>query len=111
MNEILQKAREYEEKFGAYIADGERPVFHLSPRIGWMNDPNGMFSNSYNEWQTTSNFRASYTAHAGIIKSLKEKLTFDKTIASGEEAAVVTTTTTTATTAAGATSTTTAKAK
>jgi len=41
MNEILQKAREYEEKFGAYIADEERPVFHLSPRIGWMNDPNG----------------------------------------------------------------------
>ena len=39
--EILQKAREYEEKFGAFITDEERPAFHLSPRVGWMNDPNG----------------------------------------------------------------------
>lgn len=41
VTEILQKAREYEEKYGALISDGERPVFHLSPRVGWMNDPNG----------------------------------------------------------------------
>ena len=41
MSEILQKAREYEKKFGAYIKDEERPAFHLSPKVGWMNDPNG----------------------------------------------------------------------
>ncbi len=76
------------------------------------NDPNDMFTDSYNEWQTTSNFRASYTAHAENIKKLKETLSFDRTITSGEEAAVITTTTTASTTtAAGATTTTTAKAK
>ena len=41
MTEILQKAREYEEKYSAFICDEERPQFHLSPRVGWMNDPNG----------------------------------------------------------------------
>ena len=42
MSKILLNAREYEEKFGAYICDEDRPVFHLSPRVGWMNDPNGL---------------------------------------------------------------------
>lgn len=41
MSEILQKARDYEEKFGAFISHEDRPRFHLSPRVGWMNDPNG----------------------------------------------------------------------
>lgn len=41
MTEILQKAREYEEKYSAFIKPEERPVYHLSPRVGWMNDPNG----------------------------------------------------------------------
>ncbi len=41
VSDILQKAREYEEKYGNYIREDERPVFHLSPRVGWMNDPNG----------------------------------------------------------------------
>ena len=41
MSEILQKAREYEVKYSAMIRDEERPQFHLSPRVGWMNDPNG----------------------------------------------------------------------
>lgn len=37
----LTKAREYEEKYGAFISQENRPSFHLTPRIGWMNDPNG----------------------------------------------------------------------
>jgi beta-fructofuranosidase len=41
ISEILQKARRYEEKYGAFITDEERPVYHLSPKVGWMNDPNG----------------------------------------------------------------------
>ena len=41
MSEILQKARNYEEKYSAFIKPEERPVFHLTPRVGWMNDPNG----------------------------------------------------------------------
>ncbi len=40
-SEVLQKAREFEEQYGAYIRPEERPLFHLTPRIGWMNDPNG----------------------------------------------------------------------
>lgn len=37
----LEKARNYEATYGAKISADERPLFHLSPRVGWMNDPNG----------------------------------------------------------------------
>ena len=49
ISEILQKARQYEEKYGAFISDNERPVYHLSPKVGWMNDPNGfsMYDGKY----------------------------------------------------------------
>lgn len=41
MSDKLQKAREYEAVKEKQIADTQKPLFHLIPRIGWMNDPNG----------------------------------------------------------------------
>ncbi len=37
----LQQARETEEQRERMITKESRPVFHLTPRTGWMNDPNG----------------------------------------------------------------------
>jgi len=37
----LEKARGYEKIYGSKISNDERPVFHLTPWVGWMNDPNG----------------------------------------------------------------------
>lgn len=37
----LEKARLYEEEHWADILPEERPGFHLSPYMGWLNDPNG----------------------------------------------------------------------
>ena len=37
----LQEVREYEKISEKRIKKEERPFYHLSPRTGWMNDPNG----------------------------------------------------------------------
>ena len=37
----LQLARAYEREQGLKIPANERPMFHLTPLVGWMNDPNG----------------------------------------------------------------------
>ena len=41
MNHSLIFARAYEKEAGGKIPASARPVFHLTPWTGWMNDPNG----------------------------------------------------------------------
>lgn len=38
---ILRDARRYEEVHGGLVKEEDRPAFHLSPYVGWTNDPNG----------------------------------------------------------------------
>ncbi|MBR1634820.1 MAG: glycoside hydrolase family 32 protein [Lachnospiraceae bacterium] len=47
MSQVLRDARRYEEEREQFISEDERPAFHLSARVGWMNDPNGF--SYYNE--------------------------------------------------------------
>lgn len=41
ISQTLREARKYEEASEKKISREERPLFHLSTRVGWMNDPNG----------------------------------------------------------------------
>ncbi len=37
----LQEVRDYENLVGSKIESDKRPMYHLSSRVGWLNDPNG----------------------------------------------------------------------
>ncbi len=41
VNQSLIFARAYEQEAGSRVSPSARPVFHLTPWTGWMNDPNG----------------------------------------------------------------------
>lgn len=39
--QLLEQARNYEATYGSRIHPEERPLFHVTPTVGWLNDPNG----------------------------------------------------------------------
>ena len=39
--DLLALARHSEKTYGSRITPEERPVFHVTPTVGWLNDPNG----------------------------------------------------------------------
>ncbi|MDE7245194.1 MAG: glycoside hydrolase family 32 protein [Oscillospiraceae bacterium] len=41
ISEKLQKARDYVAEQGAHIPPENYPLFHVTPVVGWLNDPNG----------------------------------------------------------------------
>ena len=45
----LAAARQQERAYGSLISESDRPMFHLTPFCGWLNDPNG-FSYYNNEY-------------------------------------------------------------
>lgn len=57
-SQILRDARRYEEEMEQKIAAEPRPDFHLSARVGWMNDPNGF-----------SYYKGEYHMSISIIRS------------------------------------------
>ena len=63
MSQPLRDARRYEEEKGRAIPPEQRPLFHLSARTGWMNDPNG-FSHYNGEYHLFYQYHP-YDAHWG----------------------------------------------
>lgn len=65
ISEVLREARKYEEMMEKKITDQMRPEFHLSARVGWMNDPNG-FSFYHGEYHMFYQYHP-FDAHWGSM--------------------------------------------
>ena len=69
-SQALRDARRYEEIYEKEILPEQRPLFHLAPRCGWMNDPNGFgFYNGschlfYQYYPYASEWRSMHWGHA-----------------------------------------------
>ena len=69
-SQALRDARRYEEIYEKEILTEQRPLFHLAPRCGWMNDPNGFgFYNGschlfYQYYPYASEWRSMHWGHA-----------------------------------------------
>lgn len=64
-SQTLRDARKYEETMGNKITKEQRPGFHLSARVGWMNDPNG-FSFYNGEYHLFHQYYP-YDSHWGLM--------------------------------------------
>ncbi|MCM1154287.1 MAG: glycoside hydrolase family 32 protein [Roseburia sp.] len=62
-SQTLRDARKYEETMEKKIEAEQRPGFHLSSRVGWMNDPNG-FSFYHGEYHLFYQYHP-YDSHWG----------------------------------------------
>ncbi len=63
ISQTLREARKYEEASEKMIEQEMRPEFHLSTRVGWMNDPNG-FSYYNGEYHMFYQYHP-YSSHWG----------------------------------------------
>ena len=51
----LSAARKFEREASKQISEKDRPLIHLTPMVGWMNDPNG-FCYYQDEYQKAVRF-------------------------------------------------------
>ena len=90
-SQVLREARKYEELKEQTIAQKERPLFHLSSRVGWMNDPNGFsyYAGKYHLFYQYHPYEyrhkegeKSYVDGIEIVLTMPEYMSFEKVKAS-----------------------------